>query len=132
MILDFQKCYYLVTLPLTIQKIHLFYIPQLNISSHLRDLKSLFLTLFDIHAWLFYLPLIIFIFFHFFFKFSFFHWAISYYIDLVFTLFDHVTLGYGFWCSGCFLSFLFVNMCLQSQKKACPNYLTKLTYDFIN
>ena len=51
-------------------------------SSHLRDLKSLFLTLFDIPVWLFYLPIIviiIIIIIYLFFKLSFSHWAISYY-----------------------------------------------------
>ena len=46
-------------------------------------------------------------------------------IDIVLTLFYHVTFEYDFWYSECFWSFLFV-------KKACPNHLTKLTYILAN
>ena len=38
-------------------------------------------------------------------------------VDLVFTLFYHVTFEYDFWYSDCFWSFLFVNICFPSQKR---------------
>ena len=65
--------------------------------------------------------------FHFF-KLSFFHWAISYYIDLVFTLFYHVALEYDLWCSNCFFTSVCKYMFFKS-KKAYLNYLTKSIYN---
>ena len=77
------------------------------------------MTLFDIHVWLFHLPLtvIIIIITYLFFNLSFFHWAI-FLLSMTWYLhfFYYLTLEYNFWYSDCFLSFLFVNICFPSQK----------------
>ena len=90
-------------------------------------MKSLFLTPFDIDEWLFYLTLIIFFFLK---KNLFFSFPII--TDIVFTLFYDLTREYDLWYSDCFLSFLaFCKNMFSKSKKACPNYVTKLTYNFV-
>ena len=74
------------------------------IASSTRFHVSLVTTNLYIHAWLFYLEFIIFIFI-FSFQFSFFIKLLPIIIDLVFTLFYHVTIKYDFWYSDCFYPF---------------------------
>ena len=111
--LNDSRFYCLVTFLLTIQKIHLFQIPRSNISSHLRDLKCLFVTPFDTHTWLF-------SYFHFFFVF----FCSSFLIFI--RLFPNMIFGIRLFFILCLCKYVF------QVKKARPNYLTKLTYTFVD
>ena len=106
--LNDSRFYCLLTFLLTIQKIHLFQIPRSNISSHLRDLKHLFVIPFDIYTWLF----------------SYFHFFSSFLIFI--RLFPNIIFGIRL--------FFILSLCkyIFQVKKAWPNYLTKLTYTFVD
>ena len=117
MILDFQRYCELETLLLTIQQIHLF--QYTNILSHLRDLKSPFLTPFDASSraalFTYYCNYYQYYYccccyFHYYYLLLLLNILIliliglfSITIELVFTIFYHVTLEYDFWHSDFFL-----------------------------
>ena len=87
--------------------------------------KVLFLIRLDAHACLFYLPLIIFICFFSFFKFSYFHCAISHYLWLSIYTFLSCNFCIWFLVSRLVLIFSVCKYTFFKSKKACPNYLTK-------
>ena len=92
MILDFQKCYYL-----------------LSLLSHYKNTSILNTTIeYVASSKRFEVPL----------SDTFWHlcMAILFTYLLLFSLSFSFKLEYDFWCSGCFWSFLFLNICLRSQK----------------
>ena len=104
----------------------------MNILSHLKDLKTLFLIPLNTHTWLFYLPLLFLFIFFSFFKFSYFHCDISHYRWLCIYTFLSCKFWIWFLVLRLFLIFSVCKYMFPTTKKACPNYLTKLTYILAN